>query len=107
MRQEFGLVTVRELLILGTIALVPAGFVVLLSNGFVAEAWQDKKRDDQIQSIEEKARPDAALTNLAEKSKHAPLSAPERAEYVRLVHVQADKFEHATSALKAMPVREK
>ena len=92
---------------LAAIALVPAGFVVLFSNGFIAEVWQDKKRDDQIQSIEEKARPDPALTNLVEKSKRIPLSPAEQGDYVRLLRQQADKFETASAALKAMPVREK
>jgi hypothetical protein len=107
MRREFGLITGRGVLLLLTIALIPAGFVVLLSNGFVAEAWQDKKRDDQIQSIEQKAQPDPALTNLAEKSQRGPLSAAEQGDYIRLLHQQANKFEQARTALKTMPVREK
>ena len=87
--------------------LIPFAVIALLHNGFIAEAWQDGRRDDRIRSIEAKAQIDPALTRLVEKSKKSPLSPDEHRDYVRLIHGQTEKFEQAAVALKAMPLREK
>jgi hypothetical protein len=81
--------------------------VALLFDGFILETWRDERRNDTLRSISESARPDPALAKLAGRAKTAPLSPVEFKEYARLVHRQADKFEQATAALKAMPLREK